>query len=287
MRASALALGVWVTVAQMGAAGEAKPSRPAVTWREVAAALSVLPSPEKAKHPGRYRVREKERSESRSRIESLKKKGDIIPPIVDRLKQHPKNERDEAEMYNLVLILKENLDERALPALEQLAASTPVTTYIMRDEGGKRYRYPYHLEARELARQIRVDRAVAAWEDELQGAEREERIRILADAWWTANGGDADRKQAAGTLLSKLPREVWVETAIQHAPPTIATDADAKQAYRILSMIGRHIGRGKIDLPDARAFVERMSRVEKGGNVSEIPAWELKSEALRILKESY
>lgn len=218
MRTSAISLGIWMVVAQMGVAGEARPERPAVTWGELADALSVLPSPEQAKHPGRYRVREKEKNESRSRIEALKKKGDIIPPIVDRLKQPPKNERDEAEIYNLVLILKENLDERALPVLEQLAASAPITSYIVRDEGGKQYRYPYHLAARELIRRLEVDQAVDQWETELKGLSKQERLDRLADTWMSPERTASPRDRAALTLLGKMDKSAVVAAILKRLP---------------------------------------------------------------------
>lgn len=236
MRTSVLLLALWLIVAQMSFAGEAKPSPPAVTWGEVAAALNVLPSPEQAKHPGRYRVREKERNESRSRIEALKRKGDIIPPIVDRLKKPPKSERDEAEIFNIVLILKENLDERALPALEQLAASTPITTYIMRDEGGKQYRYPYHLEARDLIRRLEVDQAVAQWETELKGLSKQERLDQLTDTWMSPERTASPRERAALAILGKMDQSAVV-TAILKRLPRVENPSE-KEASVIVGCMG-------------------------------------------------
>lgn len=175
--------------------------RSSVSWEEVSQAMSVLPSPAKGVKRGRYSVSDEERSEVRSRIERLKAKGDVIPPIVERLKRRPHDESSEAEAYNLVSILKESPDERALSVLEEVARSTPTITYFIRDEGGRRFRYPYHLEAQEIVEKIKAQRALNAWKDELRSNDRAARSKALADAYWSPMELNEFRWRSAGQLL--------------------------------------------------------------------------------------
>lgn len=194
---------LWLILFTLGAtihAGDSKSGQVPIEWRQLAEALKILPVPED-KGYGRYWVPEEKARQFKEKVEQLKSEGDIIPPIIERLRRNPSSQREEAETLHLMQILKETPDTRALPVLEKFSASKPKTTWHMNCEGD--FRFPYHRVAKEAADNIHISLATAEWEESLKGASPEVRRKTLADACWSSEKIEFFSWQAAWYLSNK------------------------------------------------------------------------------------
>lgn len=183
-----------------------------VPWNEIADAISVLPTAPKGLHKIGYWVPEKELKESKGRIERLKEKGDIIPGVartLERLK--PGSDDAERTIFNLVTVLRENPDERALTVLDRLAKTSPAIKFRSPSlDGMEQPVYGFQEIAREAAWEIRVQAGQRKFRASMRNLTEEQRaVRLGEIVWRIQQSGDEHERLGAARLFEQIPATTW------------------------------------------------------------------------------
>ncbi len=167
---------------------------------DVEGALGVLPAPQE-KPKGEYRLDPEHIRALKARMDVAKAKGDIIKPILDKLGSlRPGTARDEARLLQLVKILEQYPDERALPVLEKLEKLTPKIRYSDID-GGRRFAYDFKGASWQAGNNIRAELGASRWAKKLEALDKQARIDRLADAIWFDKSTDKVELLGAHRLL--------------------------------------------------------------------------------------
>ena len=230
-RLTPLLLGALIVLSTTANTGNAAGSRPEVSWEEIAEALSVLPPAPKRPHRGYYTVPGKHKKESERRLEQLKAKGDIVPAILRSLERFkPGSDDGERNLLNLVTILKENPDERALAALDRIARLSPAVKFRAAWlDGAEQPVYGFSQTAQETAERIRIDMAAKEWGRALGGKSPAQRRDQLASFYWSPTTVDDHKRRGAGSILNT---EFKPEERLDEIAKRLGTVIDAGTPWR-------------------------------------------------------